>query len=113
MQINPEDLLKRFLSLQPDQSESIRPYKQTRSNVDLNHTNHFLNNQLHDGTLKRSSSIADFVPVSSKRVRLSSKHKQVFKAALNAFELKLNAVYSNEASITVENTVDPECKFGY
>ncbi|VDO50853.1 unnamed protein product [Schistosoma margrebowiei] len=106
----PLYLLERFSSLQPDPTNSLRPYKHLPTiNIEKLFSSQISQGIIESISLKRPPSVADLLPVSTKRIRLSRKDKQVLDSALSAFQQKLNTVYSNEAPITVENSVDSEC----
>lgn len=107
----PLYLLERFSSLQPDPTNSLRPYKHLPTiNIEKLFSSQISQGIIESISLKRPPSVADLLPVSTKRIRLSRKDKQVLDSALSAFQQKLNTVYSNEAPITVENSVDSECE---
>ncbi|XP_018652383.1 putative histone-lysine n-methyltransferase, suv9 [Schistosoma mansoni] len=106
----PLYLLERFSSLQPDPTNGLRPYKPLPTiNIEKLFSSQISQGIIESISLKRPPSVADLLPVSTKRIRLSRKDKQVLDSALSAFQQKLNTVYSNEAPITVENSVDSEC----
>ncbi|TNN05139.1 Histone-lysine N-methyltransferase SUV39H2 [Schistosoma japonicum] len=106
----PLYLLERFSSRQPCPTDNFRPYKPLPTiNIEKLFSSQISHGIIESVSLKRPPSVADLLPVSTKRIRLSRKDKQVLDSALNAFEQKLNAVYVNEAPITVENSVDSEC----
>ncbi|VDP97835.1 unnamed protein product [Trichobilharzia regenti] len=108
----PLYLLERFSSLQPDPIDNFRPYKPSSRpsiNIDKLICSQSLPSNIESISLKRSPSVSDLLPVPAKRFRICRKSKQVLDSALNTFQQKLNAVYSHEAPITVENSVDSEC----
>ncbi|CAH8852855.1 unnamed protein product [Trichobilharzia szidati] len=106
----PLYLLERFSSLQSDPTDNFRPYKPSPSiNIDKLICSQSLPSNMESISLKRPPSVSDLLPVPAKRFRICRKSKQVLDSALNTFQQKLNAVYSHEAPITVENSVDSEC----
>ncbi|CAL8086752.1 unnamed protein product [Calicophoron daubneyi] len=102
--IRPVDLLERFMDMVPS-ADTPRPYKPPQY---LN-----LETKLSRKSGTEMQAVAlnpnESKGITFRRARLIQKVRQNLESALRIFEQKLNAVYTNEAPITVENKVDSEC----